>query len=122
MVAFAAATARRPDAVMRKLSAMPIEVSKKNGNDAYRVACERVMSHVIPLVQARGVPVGVDIYPGLRQLAMRSGPLVHQIELTYGRRTRLVSVDHHTFMEAELFRTLVLHQIEAAIDELASRA
>ena len=104
---------------------MPTEASMKNRNDAYRVACERVMSHVIPLVQARGVPVGVDIYPGLRQSGagrMRSDPVVHQIELTYGRRTRLVSVEHNTFMEAEFFRTLVLHQIAAAIDELASGA
>jgi len=31
-----------------------------------------------------------------------------------------VPVDHDTFMEAEFFRTLVLHLIEAAIDELAS--
>jgi len=125
MVAFGAVAAARPDALMRKLSAMPTEASKKNGNDAYRIACDRVMSHVIRLVQAKGVPVGVDIDPGLRQLGtgrMRSDPDVHHIELTYGRRTRLVSVDHDTFMEAEFFRTLVLHQIEAAINELASRA
>jgi hypothetical protein len=125
MVAFGAVAATRPDAVMRKLFAMPTEASKKNGNDAYSVACDRVLSHVIPLVQAKGVPVGVDIDPGLRQLAtgrMRFDPVVHHIELTYGRRTRLVSVDHDTFMEVEFFRTLVLHQIEAAINELASRA
>ena len=88
--------------------------------DAYIVACSRVMTDVMGLVRARGILIGVDIDPGLRQLGGRSDPVVHQIELTYGGRTRLVPVDHETFMNAEFFKTLVLHQIEAAINELAS--
>lgn len=100
---------------------------KGNGHHAYRVACDRIMTDVMGLVRARGILIGVDIDPGLRQLRLgtdrrRYDLVVHQIELTYGRRTRLVPVDHETFMEAEFFRTLVLHQIEAAIDELARGA
>ena len=95
---------------------MPPDYPKKNGHDAYLMARGRVMTDVMGLVRARGILVGVDIDPGRRP----SQPVVHQIELTYGRRTRLVPVDHDTFMEAEFFRTLILHQIEKAIDELAS--
>jgi hypothetical protein len=84
--------------------------------DAYIVACGRVMTDVMGLVRARGILIGVDIDPGRG----RSEPVVHQIELTYGRRTRLVSVDHDTFMNDEFFKTLVLHQVQAAIEELAS--
>ena len=88
--------------------------------DAYIIACGRVMTDVMGLVRARGILIGVDIDPGLRQSGTgRSEPTVHQIELTYGRRTRLVSVDHETFMDEEFFRTLILHQVESAIDELA---
>jgi len=73
------------------------------------------MTDVMGLIRARGILIGVDIDRG-----STPDPVVHQIELTYGRRTRLISVDHDTFMDAEFFRTLVLHQLEAAIDELAS--
>jgi hypothetical protein len=44
----------------------------------------------------------------------------HQIVLTYGRATRAVTVDHETFMDEEFFKTLVLHQMEAAIEQVAS--
>jgi len=30
-----------------------------------------------------------------------------------------MAIDHETFMNEELFETLVLHQVKAAIDELA---
>ena len=92
---------------------MPADYAKKNGHDPYLVACSRVMTDVMGLVRARGILIGVDIDRG-----RIPDPVVHQIELTYGRRTRLISVDHDTFMNAEFFRTLVLHQLEAAIDEL----
>jgi hypothetical protein len=45
-----------------------------------------------------------------------------QVQLTYGCSRRIVMVDHETFMDEEFFRTLVLHQIEAAINELAGSA
>ena len=93
---------------------MPANHPKKNGHDPYLVACSRVMTDVMGLVRARGILIGVDI-----DRDRVPDPVVHQIELTYGRRTRLISVDHDTFMNAEFFRTLVLHQLEAAIDELA---
>jgi len=32
-----------------------------------------------------------------------------------------VEVDHETFVDAEFFRRLVLHQIQVAIDELAGQ-
>jgi hypothetical protein len=47
---------------------------------------------------------------------------MHQILLTYCRSRRLVPVDHETFMDEEFFRTLVPHQIQAAIEELALSA
>ena len=99
----------------RTLRTMPADYAKKNGHDPYLVACSRVMTDVMGLVRARGILIGVDIDRG-----RMPEPVVHQIELTYGRRTRLISVDHDTFMDAEFFRTLVLHQLEAAIDEMAS--
>jgi hypothetical protein len=46
----------------------------------------------------------------------------HQIQLICRGKTRVVTVDHDTFMDPEFFRTLVVHQIEAAIDELAAAA
>src|SRR4029450_5432069 len=98
----------------RTLRAMPADHPKKNGHDPYLVACSRVMTDVMGLVRARGLLIGVEIDRGRMPDA-----LVHQIELTYGRRTRLMSVDHDTFMDAEFFRTLVLHQLAARIDELA---
>ena len=93
---------------------MPADYPKRNGHDPYLVACDRVMTDVMGVVRARGVLIGVNIDPGRAPLDF------HQIQLTYGRRTRLVPVDHDIFMNAEFFRTLVLHQIESAIDELAS--
>ena len=47
---------------------------------------------------------------------------LHQIQLTNWRGTRTVVVDHDTFMDAAFFRTLVLHWLEAAIEELAASA
>ena len=32
---------------------------------------------------------------------------------------RVIAVDHDTFMNAEFFKTLVLHQVQAVIAELA---
>jgi hypothetical protein len=92
-----------------------LEANKKNGY-AFIAACTRVENQIAQLIQARGVLVGVEID------RVRTTPeaVIHQIELTYGRRTRLVSVDHDTFMDAEFFRTLILHQLETAIEELAS--
>ena len=43
----------------------------------------------------------------------------HKIHLTYRGVTCVVAVDHDTFMNAEFFRTLVLHQVKAVIAELA---
>jgi hypothetical protein len=93
---------------------MPADYPNKKGHDPYLVACSRVMTDVMRLVRARGILIGVDIDRG-----RMPDPVSHQIELTYGRRTRLISVDHDTFMDAEFFRTLILHQLEAAIGELA---
>lgn len=48
-----------------------------------------------------------------------SGLIGHQIQLTYGGRKRVVGVDHDTFMDKECFRILVLHEVEAVIEDLA---
>ena len=91
--------------------------SGKNGY-AYIAARTRVESHIAQLAEARRIQVIVDVDPGRGSSEVVS----HQLQLTYGRSTRIMAVDHETFMDEEFFRTLVLHQLEAAIDELASPA
>jgi hypothetical protein len=50
-----------------------------------------------------------------------SGASVHDDQASRADAAgRVVQVDHDTFMNEELFQTLALHRIEAAIDELAS--
>jgi hypothetical protein len=89
-----------------------------NDGEAYLAARSRVLGEVIHLVQARGVGVSIDVDP--HQIASEELVTSHKVELTYKRSTRIVEIDHETFMDAEFFRTLVLHQLEKAIDELAS--
>jgi hypothetical protein len=91
---------------------MPTEVSKKNGNP-YLAARERVENQVAHFAGARKIEVIVEIQTG----DAPSNEVVHQIRLTYGRASRLVAVDHETFMDEEFFRTLVVHQLEDAIDQ-----
>jgi len=94
---------------------MPSDPSKKNGHP-YLSARERVEHDIAQLAQARRISVIVDIDPG----GASPQATVHQIRLAYGRRTRIVTVDHETFMDDEFFRTLVVHQLRAAIDDIAS--
>ena len=82
---------------------------------AYLTARARVEKQITRLVQARGFAVGVEIDSGQSYSRL----LTHQIHLSYGRRVRIMAVDHETFMNEELFETLVLHQVKAAIGELA---
>ena len=98
---------------------MSPDVSKLNGQ-AYVAACDRVLHQVVDLVNARGIEVSLDIDPGRAPFEVITD--THQIQLTYGRSVRVVSVDHETFMNEEFFRTLVLHQLKNAIEELASGA
>ena len=84
----------------------------------YIAARVRVENQIARLAKARRIEVQVEVDPGRAPAAV----VAHQIQLTYGLRTRLVSVDHETFMDEEFFRTLVLHQLEAAIDQFASAA
>jgi hypothetical protein len=84
----------------------------------YIAARARVENQIARLAGARRIEVLVEVDPGRAPAAV----VAHQIRLTYGLRTRLVSVDHETFMDEEFFRTPVLHQLEAAIDDLASSA
>ena len=92
----------------------------QNNGEAYFAACSRVLGEVIHLVQARGVGVSIDVDP--HQVASEELVTSHKVELTYKRSTRIVEIDHEAFMDEEFFRTLVLHQLEKAIDELASGA
>ena len=95
---------------------MPSNVSQINGH-AYHAACERVLKSVGRLVDARGLAMSVDVDPG----CTRSQAIIdtHHIQLTYRRSVRTIEVDHDTFMNAEFFKTLVLHQVQAVIAELA---
>jgi hypothetical protein len=83
--------------------------------DAYIVACGRVMRDVMGVVGIRGCVVSVEVDPGR---AYRGVAEFHKIHLTYRRVTRVLSVDHQTFMSPEFFRARVLHQVEEAIKEL----
>jgi hypothetical protein len=96
----------------------PGNISSEEDSHAYLDACSRVMGHIVPLVEARGVTVAVDIDPG--RASSEVVTTSHQIQLRYGRAVRIVAVDHETFMDPEFFQTLVLHQLEAAINELAA--
>jgi len=98
---------------------MPSDDSEKSGL-LYIAACDRVRYHVVEFAHARGIEASLDINPGRAPFEVVTR--AHRIQLTCGCSSRTVSVDHQTFMDAELFRTLVLHQLEAAIEELASGA
>jgi len=96
---------------------LSLDVPQNNG-EAYLAASSRVLGEVIHLVQASGVGVSIDVDP--HQITSEELVTSHKVELTYKRSARIVEIDHDTFMDDELFRTLVLHQLKAAIDELAS--
>lgn len=74
------------------------------------------MTDVMGVVRACGVPISVDISPRRTP----SDDVVHHIRLTYLGITCVLPVDHETFMNPEFFRTLVLHQIEPAIEKLVA--
>jgi hypothetical protein len=96
---------------------MPSEASENNTH-AYLASCARVESQIGRLARARGIALTVAIDPGRASYAALSGS--HQIELEYAHRRWIVAVDHDTFMDDEFFKTLVLHHLPAAIDDLAS--
>ena len=89
--------------------------SPKSSHD-YLAARARVESHVAKLAQARRISLSVEVDAGVAF----SGLIAHQIQLTYGRTTRVVAVDHRTFMDEKLFGTQVLHQLQDVVGELAS--
>ena len=97
---------------------MPSSATQDLARDAYVVACGRVMTDVMGAVRAQGFAVGIDIDPGHLPFEAIKGP--HKIRITHGRAKRVIAVDHETFMSAEHFRTLVLHRVQAAIEELAN--
>jgi hypothetical protein len=74
------------------------------------------MTDLTGVVRSQGLAVWIDIDPG--PFRAIKGP--HKIRITYGRAKRVLSVDHETFMSAEGLRVLVLHQVKAAIEELAA--
>jgi len=99
---------------------MPSAANRNIHHDAYVIACGRVMTDVMGLIRAQGLAVSVDIDPGRAPSESTTDP--HKIHLTYEHLACAVAVDHETFVSGEFFRTLVLHQIEAAIKELALSA
>ena len=101
---------------MSKVSDTRYGAPRLNGH-AYFAACERVLKSVVRLVDARGLAMSVDVDPG--RAPSQAIIDTHHIQLTYGHSTRVIEVDHDTFMSPEFFKTLVLHQIQAAISELA---
>jgi hypothetical protein len=100
---------------MLNVSAMLSAASDEDG-DAYLAARARIENHVAKLAQARRISVSVEVDPGRAS----SGLVAHQIQLTYGRSTRVMAVDHETFMHEEFFRTLVLQRLQDELEELAS--
>jgi hypothetical protein len=84
----------------------------QNGHD-YLTARARIENQILQLAKVRGISVSVQVED--------SDPEVHRIQLICGRSRRVVEVDHETFVDEEFFRTLVLHQVQAAIDALAGQ-
>ena len=103
---------------MSKAPVTPSITPRVQGH-AYFAASARVLSQVVNLVQARGAAVSVDVDPG--RLPSQAIIDTHHIKLTYGHSIRTIEVDHDTFMSPEFFKTLVLHQVEAAIEDLAGQ-
>ena len=89
--------------------------SEKSGHPSL-AARMRVENHVAKLAQARRISVTVEVDPGRAY----SGLVAHQIQLTCGCSTRVMAVDHETFMHEEFFRTLVIRQLQDEVEELAS--
>ena len=89
---------------------------QSDGYYMYCVACDRVLHDVIRLVEARGGNVKVRVDPG--RLPTQAITDTHHIQLTCRASSRILEVDHDTFIDAGFFRTLVLHQVDAAITEL----
>jgi hypothetical protein len=102
---------------MSRVYRTPSDVSKKNTH-AYLASCTRVENQIARLARARGIALTVEIDPGRASYAALSGS--HQIQLKYAHHQWIVAVDHDTFMDDEFFKTLVLHHLPAAIDNLAS--
>ena len=98
----------------------PPRAAPKVNSHAYLAARARVITRVGRLALAHGIALSVDIDPERAPFEVVAD--THLIQLTYGRNTRVVTVDHDTFINEEFFRTLVLHQLETAIAELAASA
>jgi hypothetical protein len=102
---------------MSRVYGTPSGAAEKNTH-AYLVSCARVEKQIGRLARARGIALTVAIDPGRAPYAALSGS--HKIELKYAQRRWIVAVDHDTFMDDEVFKTLVLDHLPAAIDNLAS--
>ena len=84
----------------------------------YLSACWRIDKWVTELATAKGISVKVKIDPE-RSGGMSASTQV--IALVYGPHTRVLSVDHGTFMEENYFAKLfLLPQIADAIEEMVS--
>jgi hypothetical protein len=96
---------------------MPAPGPRDVCDDLYLIACGRVLTLVMKLVHAHGVAMRVDIDPS--RITPQALLDIHHIQIICGRAKRIMAVDHETFMDGEFFRTLVLHQAETIIEELA---
>ena len=84
----------------------------------YLLARRRIETYVAKLATEQSVSVKLEVDPHSPTKAVTSA---HAIALTVGNRTRLLSVDHETFVEDDEFVSVFfLPQIKAAIEELAS--
>jgi len=84
----------------------------------YLLARRRIETYVAKLAVEHSVSIKLEVDPGIPSKAATSA---HAIALTVGNRTRLLSVDHETFVEDDEFVSVFfLPQIKAAIEELAS--
>jgi len=84
----------------------------------YLLARRRIERFVAELAVERGVPVRVEVDPYTRTEKLTT---MHAVALTLGNHTRILSVDHTTFLETDDFvGVFFLPQIQAAVDQLAS--
>jgi hypothetical protein len=85
----------------------------------YPAACRRIEDYVSDLARDMGVTVTVEVDPDHSEEVVTS---THSIGLSLGRHRHVVAIDHRSFVENdEYVGNFVLPQIQAAVEEMASR-
>jgi hypothetical protein len=86
--------------------------------DAYQTASTRIRRYIGLLAHAKGLPVTMEVGPGLAGTVM---PATHTVTLCVRKRETVLHIDNASFMQSdELFRVTLLPRLSEAIDTLAA--